>query len=111
MIQANEGIRPDKFTLVFDGKDHRVTLAAKSWDTVRDVKAIVGALMSAQIVVLQVYGSDTAKEVKNKLRHKLQLPVPANQMAGKMLADDLDPVSYSVQENSTLLEIISPPSK
>ncbi|XP_039155908.1 polyubiquitin-C-like [Eucalyptus grandis] len=114
--------------------DRRLTLPAKSWDTVRDVKAIVGAWMSAQVMEsflriirpyllqhcgclfltngvsyapFQVYRSHTAKEVKNKLYHKLQLPVPAEwhhiSYVGKMLA------GYSIEENSILLEIISLP--
>ncbi|KAF8015838.1 hypothetical protein BT93_H1397 [Corymbia citriodora subsp. variegata] len=139
------------FYLVFHPKDdvsvivnmsgRRVTLGAKSWYTVRDVKAIVGALMSAQVVSLHmVYegifledhktltcynigdGSvlqmvcmfNTVKEVKNKLCHKVQMRVPAEQRhiyyMGKRLADDLNLASYGIQKDSTLFENISPRS-
>ncbi|KAF8015837.1 hypothetical protein BT93_H1397 [Corymbia citriodora subsp. variegata] len=161
------------FYLVFHPKDdvsvivnmsgRRVTLGAKSWYTVRDVKAIVGALMSAQVVslhmvyegifledhktltcynigdgsvlqmvspyapfqifvksgngktvVLQVCMFNTVKEVKNKLCHKVQMRVPAEQRhiyyMGKRLADDLNLASYGIQKDSTLFENISPRS-
>ncbi|KAI6693576.1 hypothetical protein NL676_021286 [Syzygium grande] len=154
----------DDVSVIVDTSSRRVTLGAKSWYTVRDVKAIVGAMMSAQVmssdmvyqgrqledhatlacyniadgsvlqlvspsapfqifvkcwndktVVLQVCRSDTVKEVKNKLRHKLQVCMPAKRhyisYVGKRLADDLDLASYGIQENSTLFEMISPHSK
>ncbi|KAK3417280.1 hypothetical protein EUGRSUZ_H03021 [Eucalyptus grandis] len=152
----------DDVSVIVEMSSRRVTLSAKFWYTVRDVKAIVGSMMSAEVmslhmvyrgkqledrktlachniadgcllqlvspafqifvkswngktVVLQVCRSDTIKEVKIKLLHKLQVSVPAEQhhiaYVGKRLADDLDLASYGIQENSTLFEIISPRSK
>ncbi|KAK3417281.1 hypothetical protein EUGRSUZ_H03022 [Eucalyptus grandis] len=148
----------DDVSIIIDMSSHRVTLGAKSWYTVCDVKAIAGALMSAQLVtlhshmfyqgklledhktlachsiadgsvlqlvfpfqifvkclsgktfVLQVCKSDTVKEVKNNLRHKLQEHVPSENLklfyVGKSLADDLDLASYGIQANSTLFTTI-----
>ncbi|XP_030463974.1 uncharacterized protein LOC115683580 [Syzygium oleosum] len=154
----------DDVSVIIDMSNCRVTVGAKFWYTVRDVKAIVGAMMSAQVmslhmiyqgkqleddttlacyniadgsvlqlvspyapfpifvkckngktVALQVCSTDTVKEVKNKLLHKLQVSVPAKLHAiayvGKRLADDRDLASYGIQENSTLFEIITPRSK
>ncbi|KAF8015839.1 LOW QUALITY PROTEIN: hypothetical protein BT93_H1398 [Corymbia citriodora subsp. variegata] len=43
-----------KMMFIVNMSARRVTLSAKSWYTVRDVKAIVGALMSAQVVSLHM---------------------------------------------------------
>ncbi|XP_030463950.1 uncharacterized protein LOC115683547 [Syzygium oleosum] len=40
----------DDVSIIVDTSSRKVTLGAKSWYTVRDVKAIVGAMMSAQVM-------------------------------------------------------------
>ncbi|KAK3417282.1 polyubiquitin [Eucalyptus grandis] len=73
----------DDVSIIVDMSSRRVTLGAKSWCTVRDVKAIAGALMSAQVMT----------------SHMLY--------EGKLLEDHKTLACYNIADGS-VLQLVSP---